>query len=165
MTSNTRAQLLDGILSAPNQWDILAVATDGILSREKLQLPQPKDTGTFGVEYPLGGWEQTDEGGRFLCRPGISFPLDGDGKVKSRGYGKKALLEHSQQIQEAWKREHEFTCIYDGERFGSAIGSINVSKSGYTRGEGYGDWFPEFKVMSFDPAPKRVRIPESNRLG
>jgi hypothetical protein len=165
ITSNTRAQLLDGILSCPNQWDILAVATDGILSSRQLQLPRPRETGTSGVKFPLGGWEQSEEGGRFLCRPGISFPLDGDGKVKSRGYGKKSLKEHSEQITEAWNRGHDWVCIYDGERFGSAIGSINASQSGYSRAETYGDWFPEFKIMSFDPAPKRVRIEGSNRLG
>ena len=169
ITSNTRAQLLDGILSVQNQWDILAVATDGILSQRQLHLPSPKDTGTGGVEFPLGGWEQSEEGGRFLCRPGISFPLwspkKGVGKVKSRGYGKKALEDHSVQILEAWERGHDWTCIYDGERFGSAIGSINISKSGYNRAETYGDWFPEFKLMSFDPAPKRVWVEDSNRLG
>jgi len=163
ITSNTRAQLLDGILSPPNQWDILAVATDGILSRQKLSLPRPKETGTSEVEFPLGGWEQDDEGGRFLVRPGISFPLEPGGKVKSRGYGKQSLEAQRGAILGAWERGHNWVCIDDGERFGSAIGSINVSRNGYSRSETYGDWFRDFKIMSFDPAPKRKRG-KGNRL-
>lgn len=168
ITSNTRAQLLDAIASNPRA--VLAVATDGILSTERLSLPAPVDTGTSGVEFPLGGWEQTMEGGRFLCRPGISFPLDvpidrKGGKTKSRGYSKKAIEEQCMCILEAWEHGHELCVVDDGEQFGSALGMIHMSQSGYSRSELYGEWFRTYTVMSFDPAPKRVKVPGSNRLG
>lgn len=164
ITSNTRGQLLSAI--ANNPLAILAVATDGILSREQLVLPAPVDTGTFGVEFPLGGWEQPKpEGGRFLCRPGISFPLDGDGKVKSRGYGKENIERQASCILEAWKHGHDWCVIDDGEQFGSAVGCIHMGKDAYTRSANYGEWFRTYTVMSFDPAPKRVRTKGNNRLG
>lgn len=165
ITSNTRAQLLEAILSASDPWNVLAVATDGILSREPLQLPSPVDTGTFGVEFPLGGWETKAEGGRFLVRPGISFPLEGGGKVKARGYGTKHIAAQSDCILQAWNHGHDWTIIDDGERFGSALSEIHKSQHGYARSESYGQWTQTYTIMSFDPAPKRVRIPGTNRLG
>lgn len=184
ITSNTRAQLIRAILSALDPWAILSVATDGILSRERLQLSRPVDTGTFGVEFPLGGWEQKGEGGRFLVRPGISFPLTGSGweahgevcrpvpditgsvsGVKARGYGKGNIHQQRDCIVQAWNRGHEWTIIDDGERFGSALSEIHKSIHGYARSESYGQWTPTYTIMRFDPAPKRVRIPGTNRLG
>lgn len=156
ITSNTRAQLWDGLGTAP--LDIHSVATDGIRSASRLTLPSPRDTGTGHTPAPLGGWEQPDpEGARFYCRPGISFPLENTGKVKSRGYSKTAIEEQAPCIQEAWKRGHEFTVIDDGEQFGGALATIHLGKDDYTRSEKYGEWFRTFTIMSFDPAPKRVR--------
>jgi len=162
ITSNTRAQALEAILAARDPWSILAVATDGILSRERLELPRPVDTGTYGLEFPLGGWEQTTEGGRFLVRPGISF---GEGKTKARGYGVRNIDAQRDCIVQAWNHGHEWCVIDDGDRFFGASESIGKSQHGYTRSENYGEWKRSFAFMNFDPAPKRVRIPDNNRLG
>lgn len=163
ITSNTRAQLLELIVSQPGA--IYSVATDGIQGAELPDLPCPRNTGTESTGLPLGGWEPDIEGGRFYARPGVSFSLDGKGDVKSRGYGKKSLEAQFSCIREAWEHGHDWVSIYDGERFGSALSEINKSQAGYHRSAIYGDWYHAHRIMSFDPAPKRVRLPGTNRLG
>lgn len=163
ITSNTRAQLLDLIVPEPAA--IYSVATDGIQGSGLPELPIPADTRTNSTGLPLGGWEPDKEGGRFYMRPGVSESLDGSGHTKSRGYNKKLLRAQFDCVRQAWEHGHDWVCIDDGELFESARGAIHKSKSGYHRSEKYGEWFRSFKIMSFDPAPKRVRLPGTNRLG
>jgi hypothetical protein len=89
------------------------LATDGIFSRVPLELPQPRDTGTFeardskGHNIPLGGWtEKVYDRGVFCVRPGIYFPQFPTEKqmkdVRARGLGKKALYKNCDAVMDAW---------------------------------------------------------------
>jgi DNA polymerase type B, organellar and viral len=102
ITSGCRAQILDMMALHKNLNNLLAIATDGIYTREKLATPEPLDTGTswipcdtpkpkdvqetpgiyrkqadgsYLVNKPLGGWEAKEVRGNgvFFARPGIYF--------------------------------------------------------------------------------------------
>lgn len=128
ITSGCRAQVLELIGLHRNRDNLLMIATDGILTLEKIQPPEPIDTGTFHVseckahkrtcsecpteqqtKKPLGGWEyKAEKRGMFLARPGVYFPLDPSEKdlrvLRGRGIGRRALLDHWPQIVEAWEQ-------------------------------------------------------------
>ena len=103
ITSGCRAQVLEAMAAHTNLDNLLMAATDGIATLERLNLPQPLDTGTnwsecpepnpkdieetpeifrkddgkWFVNKPLGGWEEKIvPNGMFLARPGIYFPLN-----------------------------------------------------------------------------------------
>lgn len=114
ITSGTRALLLRAMASAKDLWNVLMTATDGILSREPLTLPLPRDTGTgqapelYG-KPALGDWEvKKIDRGAMIVRPGIYFPLDpteADLKeARSRGLSKHALVKHAANIVEHYRR-------------------------------------------------------------
>ncbi len=117
-----------------NMHDVLAVATDGIISREKVALPVPRDTGTFDCEKSpkeiaktlhmpcttcgkvgcklahkaLGSWERkVTDAGVFFARPGIYFDLEGtnDSSIRARGLGRRTLLEYVVELKKAWAEE------------------------------------------------------------
>ncbi len=127
ITSGCRAQGLHA-LGLHRDWsNCLMFATDGLLSLEKLVLPAPVETGTFGayeckahkrmcgecpeVERtykPLGGWESnTFERGVFLARPGVYFPLEPTEKdlrkLRGRGVGRKCVLSNHKTIMSAYE--------------------------------------------------------------
>lgn len=119
VTSSTRGQLLRAIASAKDPRNILMVATDGILARERLSLPLPEDTGTWElpdekgktVKKPLGGWEVTkdeDAKAMFLARPGIYWPLRGTPDelrtIKARGISRSVLAERAAHIEAHFKK-------------------------------------------------------------
>ena len=86
------------------------VATDGIVTRERLRPPSPIETGTRVLlkdsppdatdkhgnnKKPLGGWERKLwPQGIFLARPGIYFPLH---------MGAEGTLQDKEEIQKALK--------------------------------------------------------------
>jgi hypothetical protein len=123
ITSGTRAKLLEMVGLVKDRSSILMMATDGIVSREKIETPRPKDTGTFevvkmkdgkpdGPFLPLGGWEEkVNTKGMFFARPGIYFPLSPTAKeassVRGRGVGRKAILENWQDIVSSYERLKE----------------------------------------------------------
>lgn len=107
ITSGCRAQLLDTLRHHKDPNNLLAVATDGIYSRERLILPKPIETGTGATGKPLGGWEEKIiEGGMFMARPGINFPLnpnEADIKtIRGRGFGRKTIYENAGTIKQGW---------------------------------------------------------------
>jgi hypothetical protein len=114
ITSGTRAKLLEMIGLVTDRSSILMMATDGIVSRERIDTPKPKDTGTFGVlkdgaPVPLGGWEEkVNTKGMFFARPGIYFPLSPTAKeassVRGRGVGRKAILDNWKGIVSGYER-------------------------------------------------------------
>lgn len=93
ITSSTRAQILRAIAAAGDPRSILMIATDGVLSEERLELPSPEDTGTWdcmsdGVAKPLGGWEEKVlEKGVFIAKSGIYWPLGGGSEKTSKARG------------------------------------------------------------------------------
>ena len=176
VTSGCRAQVLH-MLGLHKDWrNLLAIATDGIFTREKIQAPTPKDTGTNieirGKTQPLGGWEdETYERGLFFARPGIYFPLnptkDDIKDVKARGVGKGVVLENWNRIVEAWQRDgiNGIATMPSVTRFCGAKTSINHSRHGYKRAQAndghspsYGQWIQRKVEMTFRPMPKREEM-------
>jgi hypothetical protein len=110
-TATTRSQLLDAMRTSKDLWSILTVATDGIYSLEDLPVgPAPRDTGTFDLPKPLGGWERKEiEEGVFVVKPGLYYRLKGDlADVRARGVGRREVHSARQKIEAgflAWDRK------------------------------------------------------------
>lgn len=156
---------------------MLMVATDSVLTREKLTPPKPKDTGTYGAmnskgkNVPLGGWElKKYPKGIFLARPGIYFPMnptdDDVAEVRARGVGKGTVLKYWREIVEAYKT-HGITKTFEiakvsrfcGIKTSISLGtkSLEFTRAGATDGilPSYGNWVERIIDMSFNPMPKR----------
>lgn len=186
ITSDTRAQLLGAIEVVKNPWDILTLATDGICSRVKLDLPKPRDTKTDIVvkcndgkttRKPLGGWEQKDlDHGLFCVRPGINFPPnpteDEIEIIRARGLGRKTVYDKWAEIAKAWNQGKRGLSIggrdKKGEpylsRFIGAKSAISESGRGYKRSPRYGEWIPHKITIGFGPKPKREKTLADGRL-
>lgn len=190
ITSGCRAQALD-VLGLHCDWtNMLMVATDGIYTREKIEPPIPKNTGTNvgvnergeEVRKPLGGWEgKTIDREIFLARPGIYFPMNPTEKeikdVRGRGVGKSIVLQNWAKIVESWETHglEQTASIANVSRFCGAKTSISKSAEGYTRARGgkyedgselpsYGQWVNRRVEMSFHPLPKRAGVNEDGSL-
>lgn len=194
ITSGCRAQALD-VLGLHRDWsNMLMVATDGIYTRELIEPPIPKNTGTWEaidekgqpVKKPLGGWEgKKIAKGIFLARPGIYFPLNPTDKeikdVRGRGVGKSIVLQNWDKIVESWESHglEQTASIANVSRFCGA--KTSISRSGregsyeYTRASGgkyedgselpsYGQWVTRRVEMSFHPMPKRAGVNEDGSL-
>jgi hypothetical protein len=151
------------------------IATDGIFTKEKLELSAPKDTGTSATGKPLGGWEEKIfDRGIFVARPGVYFPLsptEAELKtVRGRGVGKAVVLSCWQSIVDAWHRvgiggSFEVTRVV---RFCGAKSSITRfgpkpyyryrRAAGETSSVRYGSWIERDVQMSFHPMPKRAGL-------
>jgi hypothetical protein len=171
ITSGTRAQMLEVMALHDDLHNLLYIATDGIATRERLDMPRPKDTGTYDLAKPLGGWEESIlERDLFLARPGIYFctnPTAKDlAKVRARGVGRGIILEQHAAIYEGWKNGQTVVHLKDLQRFLGMKSSINRSGKApfyeYRRSEKYGTWIKRPVVMSFDPLPKRVLLKDGS---
>lgn len=112
ITSGTRAELLR-MLGQFEKWsDVIMMATDGLWSTSEARPLTPRDTGTFDLAQPLGGWEHaTFQQGVFMARPGIYFPLGitdekGMKDLKARGIGTRKLFECRDDILEHYRQTH-----------------------------------------------------------
>lgn len=138
-TATTRGQLLSAISSASDPWNVLAVATDGIVATEDLPIavfdgsrwrpaPGMKDTGTGDLAKPLGGWERKpfDEKnpctrpsypeGMMIVKPGLYWRLgvEGTKELRARGIGRKEAFEARGRIRQGfldWSRDKICTCL------------------------------------------------------
>jgi len=178
ITSGCRAQVLELISLHKDRKNIVLIATDGVLTREDVQTPIPRDTSTGKTGKPLGGWERTImPKGVFAARPGIYFQKDPTGdeikKIRGRGVGKGVILENWKKIVDAWENREEKNMadvvieVRDLERFCGAKSCMSVDGHGkVTRALGginehntqlpdYGQWIKRRVAMSFDPLPKR----------
>ena len=174
ITSGTRAQLLQSLEGGDRDWNVLMFATDGVFSTRPIHFPTPKDTGTFDLEKPLGGWEvKTIDAGVFCVRPGIYFPLDlsetpSDSEVKAiraRGLGKKVLYEKWPEIVRAVEAGEKSVTLGNITRFvGAKTGLSMGPKSGVKRSPNYGEWIPYPIVTNFTPLPKRQAVLGGGRL-
>jgi len=158
ITSGCRAQLLEAICAHSNPSKVVAVATDGILSTEELELPMPKATGAENCKKPLGGWDKETTPEIFLIRPGMYVGA----KMKTRGITKSTLERVSDAIVEDWNKYHdaERYVMAPGEnRFiGARQGVYYVPGTGaYKRRADYGNWVTRPQRVSFNPRPKRDR--------
>lgn len=192
ITAGCRAQLLRLLMLHKNRGNALMMATDGLYSKEALQLPVPIPTGTGmvvgGKSKPLGGWEEKlYPQGVFVARPGIYFPLNPTKEdikeIRARGVGKGVVLEYSRDIVESWREHgmHKLVTLPSVNRFCGAKTSISrsnllqakhdkdPSKIVYTRANGragkpsYGQWIERKIEMSFDPMPKRDGVDNDGR--
>lgn len=181
ITSGSRSKLLsDALEPLENHWDLLMLATDGVCSKVPIDMPAPKDTGTYdcrntkGDLVPLGGWEKkTLEGGLFLARPGIYFePVQKTEEkleyVRGRGVGRDAMIKNANRIMEALERGDKSLHVTSFDRFIGAKTSISRSlkkpgdtgkgKYRYKRSPVFGEWIDRPVEMSFDPMPKREKV-------
>lgn len=182
ITSGCRAQMLDIIGLHKNPHNLLAIATDGAYTKEKINPPRPKETGT-DVEHlddkgqlkrkPLGGWEgKTVKTGMFFAKPGIYFPLNPSEEqleqLRARGVGRKPLFENWKKTVDAWRSGNETVTIGNVERFFGIKSCISRStvdgKPFFKRSELYGQWKTKEIVMSFSPMPKRDGVTKNGRL-
>lgn len=147
ITSGTRAQILHALGLHRDRSNMLMVATDGILTREELVLPEPMETGT-NVEFlndkgkpvrkPLGGWEyKSYDRGVFIARPGVYFPMhptEIDMRIlRGRGVGRRVILENWERIVgtwENWNRKGQWPMVKldNVSRFCGAKTSISRKK-------------------------------------
>jgi hypothetical protein len=152
-TGSTRGQLNQGIASAKDPWDVLALATDGIYARCELDLPKPRKTGTADLEKPLGGWEhKVISEGAFFAKPGLYFRLRSPStepaalllselerarlkskelaEIRARGVGRREVYEQRAELLAsfaAWDRKdfsHHLTMT--SRRFYGAKHSISA---------------------------------------
>jgi len=173
ITSGCRAQLLEALLLHEDPSNLLAVATDGIYTLERLTLPTPIETGTGSMGKPLGGWEEKIiEGGMFFARPGVNFSLDNSTDVKlarGRGYGRSVITTHAEAIQRSFANGETAHIFPNVQRFHSIKSSISRSYNTemkcntYNRADRFGEWTEESMKLSFSAGPKRREI-EGNRL-
>jgi hypothetical protein len=123
-TSHTRVQLLDGIRLARDPWNVLALATDGLISSERIPMPLPRDTGTSDLGKPLGGWEIKDAPtGVFFLKPGMYWRNDvaGCDDMRARGIGRREAGAYRLSIERAFeqwdRRDFTFGVDVQSRRF------------------------------------------------
>lgn len=161
ITSGTRAQILEALALCHNRASLLAVATDGIYSTERLNLTSPRDTGTSDLSKPLGCWEEKIlERGLFLARPGVYFQLDPTEEdlqdLRARGIGKRALMTYWKGIVNAWETGQETYKVATVTRFCGIKTSISRrGENEYHRADYYGEWVNRPIELTFNPYPKR----------
>lgn len=168
ITSDTRAMILEAMAAHQDLSNLLAIATDGIYTREQLTLPAPRNTGTNHRKKPLGSWEGTIyPEGMFFVRPGLYFPLGDcdEDKLRARGIGRRAMS----RSQEAIRRHlldipRKRLSIANVDRFLGAKTSITKSSRGFKRSPDYGEWVKKEFELSNNPRPKRAAINADNTL-
>jgi hypothetical protein len=156
------------------QGSVVMTATDGIVSRNALTLPRPRDTGTSeeatrAGKEPLGAWEAKPiPHGIHLIRPGIAFPLPGpkgystdekevkeEKETKARGIGKAVLKSHRELVLESWKAYGAKALSLNSDIFHGFKSSTRLNPRGYERSELYGQWRKRPQTVSYMPEPKR----------
>ena len=181
ITSMCRAMILQAIARAKDPWSILSVATDGILSTERLDLPAPIDLGTGKEVDPstgklykaLGSWEEkVYPKGVFLIRPGLRFSLDDVATIKetaARGLGVRVLHANRRKVLDQWDRfPGQEVSIQQPDMFHGAKQSIRsvmrpgtidvygIGTTDFKRHGLYGKWStPESRRVGYEADPKR----------
>jgi DNA polymerase type B, organellar and viral len=176
ITAGCRAQILEVLGLHQDRSNLLMTATDGIYTLEKFDNPIPKPTYTEKTGKPLGGWEEkTIPQGAFLARPGVYFPLNPTDeeidKVRGRGVGRKAILDHWKDMVKSWDDfgEHKTVRLPDISRFCGAKtcvhrsgkrGEYRFSRAAHTDGKKprFGNWIQMKVQLSYSPLPKRAAV-------
>lgn len=155
VTSGTRAMILDLMAAAPRKSDILAIATDGVFSKRRLDCPKPVDTGTFDLDKPLGGWEEkVYSQGVFFVKPGMYFSPELDAEViRARGVGRRALLENRAAIISAFQRGERSTEVSGVARFFGLKSCISPTRK---RSPLYGEWRDDLRLKVDFSCPNRM---------
>lgn len=134
MTAGTRAMLLDAIQQAPE--DILWTATDGIVSRVPLDLPEGKG---------LGEWEHGTADMVFCVQSGIYEVTKGNEiTIRSRGFGKRETS--FDEIRAAYKRDPVYGSYrYTVRRF-VGLGSALMRQDFWAH---FGKWLEVDRTINF----------------
>lgn len=176
ITAGTRAQMLSDVFAAHRDLhNLLAIATDGAYTRERLLLPRPRETGTgpdvlrdeFGqvADKPLGGWEEKATKHRvFFARPGIYFEHGLSEEqmrdvVRARGIGRGDLVRHAPLIERTWAEgKTGITLPGELERFVGAKSGTHLAKGRAVASADLGQWVKRPITLDFAPLPKRSGI-------
>lgn len=167
ITSLTRAKLLHAVSLAKDPWDILELATDSVLSRTPLP-----GLGAVQKSPALGDWEEKPwEGGAFLMRPGVRFPILPDAEAAStaaRGVGMKTIHKNRARIVRLWEKAPMESVtlatpsFFHGAKLSVRAGWGEVTDDGrdpkWTRAPEYGRWTEETRTLSYKPTPKRAAV-------
>lgn len=150
ITSGTRAQLLRLLAKHKDRGNVLALATDGLFTTERVPVPYPP-------LYPdlLGSWESSKPHDMVFVRPGIYWSTDGE-TVRARGIGRRQLQQRDAVLTGI---EYEDSKVEVGESdlFGGARASVYRLRNGqYKRSRHYGEWRSIPAKVSLNPAPKRT---------
>lgn len=150
ITSTTRAQLLDLLVKHPRRSDVIALATDGLYSRRKLELPAAPLKPDL-----LGSWEGPDDHGPMVfVRPGIYWS-EKDDTLRARGVGRKHLEKHRELVMKAIAEKRERAILGSSVLFGGARACVYQVQDDLKRSTLYGEWHDVPARISLDPAPKR----------
>lgn len=164
ITSGTRAQLLRLMVVHTARESVLALATDGLYSQEKVLHPEPPLTPDM-----LGAWERDEPKDMVFVRPGIYWAEDSD-TVRARGLGRKLLdpnsgdekrrkrvLEQRAKVIDAIECDDKEVIVGESELFGGARACVYRLRDGtYRRSKNYGNWHSIPARVSLDPRPKRT---------
>lgn len=143
ITSYCRMQILQALSQDPEA--VIQIATDGIISRRRLNLP---------VGPALGEWEEQEYGWVFQVGTGIYW-LGKVGeaipsKTKTRGYSKVVMSQEYQQVYDAFMANKPYISI----RYRQFVGYKTALKS--KRGLSiWRSWVENERMIRFDPAPRR----------
>jgi hypothetical protein len=138
ITARSRAMLLEAVAQNPDA--ILMLATDGLLSTAKLDLP---------VGPQIGEWDYVEYGGVLVAQAGVYWLYDTNGVMergRSRGFGFTAL--DPEAIYQCWQNGEPYRTkqrMFIGYR--QALASKQVWRS----------WPDIDKMLLIRPEPRRLQ--------
>lgn len=163
ITATTRARIIEAIAHAEDRWDVVYVATDGIISLSPIPQLAACETST-GAKGTLGQWEHSTLGGSIhMIQPGFYFSLTDDKKVKTRGTPAAAILERRQAIIDEWERAPmtDPKGLPQRSSFRGIKSSIlppTTTRDTYERKADYGRWVKEEHRTAYVWYPKRSMV-------
>lgn len=145
ITAGCRAEIINGYNLNPDR--TYMIATDGIFTGNKLDLP---------ISKKLGEWEETiHDDGIFIVQPGIYYVSNGD--VKTRGVERGRINQKREDFESAWKRfldshGENHTVTVDVDNFITARQALARRRWSIA-----GHWEHDTREISFDWSTKRQR--------
>jgi hypothetical protein len=162
VNAGTRAELLNLMMRATSPANVLMCATDGAVATERINHPLPRDTGTYDLKKPLGGWEVEEYPfGFLLVRPGVYMNVidkERENKIRARGMSRKNMLDKRAQVMADWKKDGlKASTIVERNIFNAMKMCIRRDKkTGRAKRDAkYGTWCTQKLVLNYDPTPKR----------
>lgn len=163
ITSGTRAQLLTLLAKHVDRRNVLALATDGLYSTERVAIPaDPLSPDT------LGAWESKGPDTITLVRPGIYWS-ESPKVARARGLSRKLVsidtkdekrkarvMAQRAAVLDAIESDDESVEVGTSELFGGARAGVYRLRNGEVkRSRHYGEWREIPAKVSLDPGPKR----------
>lgn len=181
ITGTTRGRLFEGIMSAKDPWSVRYAATDGLISTEHLNPPNPPENDTAKhTKKWLGSWEvdevlwedkETGEKHRedlFVVQPGFYFSLVKKGRAKTRGTPLDVIYSFRDQILEQWEKQptRKPKGLPKQPTFHGCKSSIRPpteqekakGKAAYKRDPLYGRWTETDRRVNYVVNPKRSSL-------